>query len=42
MALPSFIRATGQAGVYEIEGIGEMIRLVEYKVGGVKIGRAHV
>jgi hypothetical protein len=36
MALPSFIRATGQAGVYEIEGIGEMIRLVEYKVGGVK------
>jgi len=36
MALPSFIRPTGQAGVYEIEGIGEMIRLVEYKVGGVK------
>lgn len=36
MALPSFIKATGEAGVYEIEGIGQRIRLVEYKVGGVK------
>lgn len=36
MALPSFLRPTGAAGVYEIEGTGERLRLVEYKVGGVK------